>query len=216
MKIEELNQQPLILVMYHSGSSGEFFAHALSQSLNTVTHPEISWENHTRCKFGDFFGRSLNGGAEVINNDLVIERIKQFFRSAIKIKQYHIGLSHPYPTASIEFIKKYLPDIPIIEITVESNLSKKFKFYAANLKIPPETRRFIPKEFSEDLAWPSVYQSKRHLYVEWSDLILLDTKSSFEKIKNFLNIDGNSDKFLELINDYKERNADLLRYINEI
>ena len=221
MKIEDLSQQPLILIMYYSGSSGEFLAHALSQSLNTVTHPKIEWENQTRCKVGDYFGRSLNGGSEVINNDLVLERIDNFLKSAVDIKQYHIGLAHPYPAASTEFIKKYLSDVPIIEITVNRDISKKFKFYAANLKIPTEIRKIVTsKELlstqPETLTWTSVYQSNRHLYVEWSDLILLDSKSTFEKIKEFLNIDGDADKFLEMIDDYKERNTDLLRYINEI
>lgn len=213
MRIEDLNQQPIILIVYHSGSSGEFFAHALSQSLYTVTYPEVTWENQTRCKFGDFFGRSCNGGSETMDNELVLKRINLFFESAVEIKQHHIALAHP-TASSIDFIKQYLPDIPIIEISIIKELSKKFKFYAANSKIPAENRRNIPTSFQFD--WKPQHCAKKHLYIEWSDLILTDTANAFNKIKEFLNIDGDTDKFLQMVENYKTRNLDILKSINAI
>lgn len=217
MKIEDLNQLPLILIMYHSGSSGEFFAHALSQCLETVTHPAVTWENQSRCKFGDFFGRSLNGGSTVIDNNIMLDRIKLFFEDAVEVKQHHIGLSHPYPPSSIEFIKQYLSDIPVIEITITSEISRKFKFYAANAKIPASSRSYVPTtELLPSFQWPSVYQAHKQLSVEWADLIILDPAGEFNRIKQFLGITGNTDKFVSMIKDYRERNIDLLTYINTI
>jgi hypothetical protein len=58
--VEELNQQPAVILLYPSGASGEFIAGALSESLLGFAKTQIEFENINRVKYLDFLGRSLN------------------------------------------------------------------------------------------------------------------------------------------------------------
>lgn len=203
--LEEISQQPVVIVLYNSGASGEFLAYALSQTISQFKKPKSIWENQTRCKFDDYFGRSFTSGA--VTNDLILERVNLYWKKYLKSRgEWHLGLVHnEYEYLNI--LQNLGPDWPVIEITTISPQSQKFQYEARISKI---SQKFRPPQ-----TYCQKVYAKKHLQIEWSDLILTDTKNSYSKIINFLEGHGNIDRFEYLVNDYRTRNENLLKTLYE-
>ena len=210
--IEHLDSMPVVLLLYHAGSSGEFLAHAISQSMDSVTRAQAQWEKQTRCKYRDFLGRTLNclEPGFVIADDTVIEsRIQAFFQSAVDIRQQHIALMHPHPKM-IEFVQTRMPNSAVIEITCCTEESQKFKFLASRQKIQRNINQHA--QYSKT-PWPCVYTARNHLQVEWSNVFLHQPQMEFQRIATFLQTTGNSELFLDLLQDYIHRNQHIVNDI---
>ena len=211
MKVEELHLQPLIVIIYQTGNSGEFFAHALTESFDEITKTSVHWENKSRCKYSDYFGRSLTYNNGQVDHDYLISRTEEFLSTAKSLRKYHIGLAHPM-NSSVQFIKNYLYGLPIIEITRVEEISQKFAYQAKYAKVSPDLVIGSSQEWRYEMQRHTM-SPPNYLKVEWSDLILDNTEQIFQKIQNFLNITGNQQKFKELVEDYKHRNHDLLERV---
>lgn len=208
--INNFNTQPVVLILYQPGSSGEFFAHALTDSISDISKTLSTWENQTRVKYSDYFGRSLNSGDSVIDPDTVISRINLFFnqRTAI-INKYHIGIMHPN-AASVGFVTEYFAHCPVIEITRTSELSQKFGTNASRNKIEKTAIRKTAVHKT-----PVTYHADRHLKVEWEDLMLNNPSGVFAQVLEFLQVTGNTDKFISMVQDYLQRNQSIINQLNE-
>ena len=208
--INTFNTQPVVLIMYRPGSSGEFVAHALTESIPEITKTLSTWENQTRVKYSDYFGRSLNSGDSAIDPAVVVQRINLFFnqRSAI-INKYHIGIMHPN-AASVGFVSKYFAHCPVIEITRTSEISQKFGTTASQSKIE---KTAIRPASAQNL--PVEYHAQHHLKIEWEDLMLNKTSSMFAQILEFLQVSGDDTTFTNSVQDYLHRNKSIIDQLNE-
>lgn len=206
---EELVDQPVVVVLYDAGASGEFVAHALSQSIEEFAKTGMIWENEDRCKFKDFFGRSLNNGQ--IIDDLLISRINLYFENIVAPGQWHMGMAHGQPEY-LDFLQKYGLNWPVIELTTLHPVSKKFQLLARNKKLPGLEHAVPKKNFtSRDLG----FKVPKHLQIEWRDLLLSDTKNTYSEITGFLGAHGDPDLFQTLIDDYVNKNQELIQRSHE-
>jgi len=208
--IEQISSQPVVVLLYESGASGEFLGHAITSTVNEFTKTNAVWENNIRCKFDDYFGRTLTFGP--ITEDLLLPRINLFLESAKLPGSCHLALSHFRPH-QLDFLKTHGDTWPVIEITTLNPISKRFQTLSKNSKIEEKYQQNISGKnprlnfTAEDLG----FRPKLHLPIEWSDIILTNTKSSYLKITEFLNCTGNADLFLHLVEDYKVRNQSLIK-----
>ena len=208
--ISQLNNIPLIFVLYYAGSSGEFFSDALTQCFDHIHRPGAQWENHNRVKFQDFFGRSFNEGKDLVSDNIIINRVNDYFRDNDIGDKTCVAMVHPLDNV-LNYIDQYFPHVPIIEITTHLELSRRFRFVARNNKIestslfPMETRRIF-----ETMPTNHGRRFKKHLKIEWSNLIIDLSETVFEDIQQFFNQSGQKDVFLELIRDYRTRNQNLI------
>jgi hypothetical protein len=92
-------------------------------------------------------------------------------------------------------------------------LSKKFTALAAYNKITHKT--FESNKFPLMIPGHSGESFERHLQIEWEDLIMTNTKSVFQEISNFIGHTGDVAAFCSCIEDYRNRNLDLINQANE-
>jgi hypothetical protein len=207
--MQELAHHSVVVVLYNSGASGEFVAHALSESIEEFSKTVMIWENKNRCKFQDFFGRSLNNGQIV--EDLLIKRINLYFENIVTPGPWHMGIAHGQPEY-IDFLQKYGHNWPVIEITTLHPVSKKFQHLARNEKLS-DLKTLIPKKNFTCLDMG--FKVPNHLQIEWNDLLLADTKNTYNKIIEFLGAHGNPSRFQTMVDDYINKNQDLIKGAHE-
>jgi hypothetical protein len=217
--VEDLNQLPILLLLYPSGSSGEFLAYALSESFPAITDADQHWENHSRCKYTDLFNRQLNSGLREINNNDVVAGVNSFL-SKNDLSEIHVGLLHP-KKPSVDFVKKYLPHAPIIEIVTHQLKSKKFRHTASFGKIPHYNDSDVERYNKEwdthyGLYNQCHYNGERHLRIEWEDILLTRVSEMFNLIEQFVGKRGDIDKFKSMIDDYLLRNQEIFKLIENI
>lgn len=210
--IKELDSQPVVILLYDAGASGEFVAHALSETIDQFSKTPAVWENQSRCKFGDYFGRTLTCGP--IISELLLQRINLYYENLTELKEWHLGLAH-CQSIYWNFILKYGSAWPVIEITTNLPTSQKFQCLARDSKIPQE---FLSQPGLATAIRPDIKQlacKKKYLTVEWSELIMTDTKHCYSKILEFLGANGHADSFVDMVQDYKLRNQHLIKELDE-
>jgi hypothetical protein len=205
--IEEINNYPAVILMYPSGASGEFIAQALSDSIDSFAKTSSHWENNSRVIYSDFLGRSLNSGDLVIDLDKVISRANWFLE--LSTPGMAVILAHSEVTTK-NFIPKYLPNLPVVEIVVHCPKSKLFRKLAANAKIPRLNKKY---DYDSDPA-ESSYHATKHIRIEWEDIILTNSQLEFKKITEFLNVIGDPNNFVQLVTDYRQRNQEIINLLN--
>ena len=215
-EVKDLSLQPINILMYVAGSSGEFLAWALSKCLTGFSYNDQAWENNSRVKYLDVLKRSLNGGNPEIDPQTVVRRYNEY-QSESHPGTQHIAMAHPSEVV-IDFIKQYLPTAPVLEITLNSQISKEFALKSVQEKINntdyinsgqaarPQGLELSMIKFENDYR-PRRYQSQKHLCIEWEDIIINDTLQQFTSIQEFFGTGGDATKFVSMITDYKSRQS---------
>ena len=201
------------ILLYQSGLSGEFLGWLLSECLTDFSVGENYWEDNGRYKYVDALGRTLMGGGPIVSQSKLNERIQNYQHNQTGDGTRHIVLAHPDPIY-VDFLRVHLSNAPVVEIVSRNYSSQIFQFLARNSKITAtDLADSIHNHNREPLSIKehfSRYSAKKHLEIEWSDLILNNTKQSVKSIAEFLNSDINLSKFSAMLNDYKQRNRDLI------
>jgi len=225
--VENLKCYPLVILMYRTGSSGEFIAGALTQSIPAFTKTQEEWIGTGRKNFADALGKTLNGGWQHIVNEDVVERFNWYLKDNPSQQHLlHLALSH-LDQSSLDFIQQYLNHAPIIEITTHNPISIKFKnlarkkvsyenyITAGDKAMFGQTKEQYEQTLNSTLSPNSVssYRAHQHIYVEWENLMMSDTEKSFDYICNFLNCSGSVDCFKSLVKKYIDRNRYILDQI---
>lgn len=207
--INDLNKLPILILLYTTGTSGEFIAHAITKSFPGITPTKQQWENVTRCKYFDLFDRTLTSDIDrPINADKVVDGVNLYLDENDPDRTMHLGLVHP-KKFTLEFIQQYIPDVPIIEIVTEQMPSKVFRFLSQS-KV--SARAPDAPYFKHGT---SGYQGARHLRLEWNDLLIENVDQSFNKIENFIQLNGSVNEFKFHVNDYLQRNADTIKRLHD-
>jgi hypothetical protein len=219
--ITELENYSTVILLYYTGSSGEFVASALSQCINEFASPSSAWLGKNRVTFADALGKTLNGGWHTIQVDDAVRRFNEYMESKSS-SDTHLILAHP-DNASINFIKKYLNFVPVIEITTQRQLSRKFRELAQSKVSYSDFVNGGDNQLFDNLSkeqyitktstihnTPKHYRATRHLCVEWEKLLVTDVESTFNSIINFLNCTGSNEQFKKLAKEYLDRNQDIL------
>jgi len=207
--LDDLNHLPALLVTYESGSSGEFFGSALCQSFDVFAKQSASWVGENRVLLQDFFGKRLASG------DLKIDSHELLNEVNYQLNQYpdtvrHIGLVHPRPQSSIDFVNQYMPNTPMIQIVCYKTLSKKFRTMAADAKLRPgQGISSFCFTLPNEMAWADQFVNPV-LKVEWGSLFLTNTESEFQRIANFVGHPGDIAVFRALLQEYLDKNKSLL------
>jgi hypothetical protein len=226
--VDDLKQYSLVLVLYSTGASGEFVASALSQSMPAFAKTHEQWISKNRKTFADALGKTLNGGWHCIDNKHVVRRFNSYLeQSNTQSDSKHLILAHP-DLASLEFIQSYLNHAPTIEIVTKNVASIKFRNISRN-KVNYEdyvaggnnqhNNPLTPeqyKSFQNDLTLnPKTinYRAQQHLCVEWQDLMITDTAKTFNAVCEFLDCEGSVEIFKTLVEEYLDRNQDILNQI---
>ena len=204
--VAELNSQPAVILLYPSGASGEFIAQALSESIPAFAKTEAHWENTSRVIYSDFLGRSLNSGDKIIDPEKTVARANSYLETATT--GHKIILAHPH-TATGKFITEYLPDIPIVEVTIFNDRSRRFSKAAAENKIPAVAVAGQTINYDTRPAVSSL-RTRFQLYVEWENLLLTHSEYEFNRITEFLSVTGDSEHFKQMVKEYLERNRELI------
>jgi hypothetical protein len=208
--INDLNKLPMCVLLYTTGTSGEFIAHALTESVTGITKTRQHWENVTRCKYFDLFDRTLTSDIDQpIDTNKVVSGVNLYLDENDPNDTVHLGLIHP-KKFTLEFIQQYIPDVPIIEIVTEKMPSKLFRFLSQN-KVGIEISN-SPYFKHNNCGYHGPY----HLRVEWDDLLIDNVDQSFKKIINFIQLDGSVNKFKLLVADYLERNSNTIDKIRNL
>lgn len=209
--VKDLSGEPVVILLYNAGASGEFIAHALCETIDQFSKTPAHWENQSRCKFGDYFGRTLTYGP--IINDVLLQRINLYYENLTDLKAWHLGLSHR-ESAYLDFILEHGSTWPVIDIITNTPTSQKFQTMARNSKI---SQGFLNQPRLAGAIKPDTKQlaRKKYLAVEWSELIVTDTKHCYSKIVEFLGGNGHVDGFVDMVQDYKMRNQDLIKELDE-
>jgi len=208
--LEELDSQPAFIILYPSGLSGEFLASALTDSIDSIAKPRVEHKETGRTVYREFFNHALKNDYRIrINTDELIYRVnvaKNLFKG-----DHYVILAHPND-ASIEFIDQYLNNRPLIEITMNNPISRKFAAKAAVAKIQSGV------SLEGYLFRPPVtnYRHTRHLQIEWADLILDRPGEIFDVIQHFVGLSGDRAQFEQAVMAYRERNQDLIKEAHEI
>ena len=207
--IKEISNHPVVILLYKAGSSGEFLSYALTQSINQFTKMKTLWENNNRCVVQDYFGRTLLFGP--ITEDILLPRINLFFEMAKSKGARHMGLSHHNPH-QIDFIKNYGATWPVIEITALQPISIKFQQLAKASKIPKEYQLSpFNKNVKITTALDMGFNPGHHLQIEWSELFLTDIRTTYFKILKFLDCTGDVDYFVDMVDNYVNKNQNLIQ-----
>jgi len=216
--IEQLAQLPIVILMYPAGASGEFIAWALSESITGITKTTAHWENHSRCKYSDALGRSLNGGNDPVLEHKVIERF-EIYQNNTTLAQTHLALAHPDP-ATLNFIQQHFSNLAMIEIQTNSSRSKKFRYFGSEQKITKAdvensgTVRPWYARYHYLLEDPPMdYTASQHLKIEWEDLMLAHPAETLVSIARFVNSDYNATVFENMVAEYLQRNQQILAKI---
>jgi hypothetical protein len=118
-----------------------------------------------------------------------------------------IALAHPHKIGD-GYIAEHFPDAPVVEITTTDRVSQKFRDLSSWKKIGIKIHNaYMHKECPRKFA--------RHLQVNWSDLILNNTAKEYERILTFVDATGNVDAFVSAVQDYCDRNQELIAQANE-
>jgi len=207
--IKEISNHPIVILLYQAGSSGEFLSYALTQSISQFTKMKTLWENDNRCIVQDYFGRTLLFGP--ITEDILLPRINLFFEMAKSKGVRHMGLSHHNPH-QLDFIKNYGATWPVIEITTLQPISIKFRQLAGTSKIPKEYQLSpINKNGEITTVLDMGFTPDHHLQIEWSELFLTNIRTTYFKILKFLDCTGDVDYFVDIVNDYVNKNQNLIQ-----
>ena len=226
--LDDLKNYSLVIVLYSTGASGEFLASALTQSIPAFAKTCDQWISKNRKTFADALGKTLNGGWHHINNQDVVQRFNSYLeQSNSESDSKHLILSHP-DRASLEFIQKYLCHVPTIEIVTKNLVSIKFRNISRN-KV--SYKDYITggnnqhnnaldleqyKSFQNDSTVDPKhvdYCAQQHLKVEWEHLMITDTEKTFDEICEFLNCKGSIKIFRTMVEEYLDRNQDILNQI---
>lgn len=202
-KVNDLENYPAAIIVYPSGASGEFIAWALGKSIPQIAKVDAKWEDDNRVIYMDFLGRNLNSGLEQLDNQKIIDHANNFILRTSG--NFYLIIAHP-TESSLNFIQQYLPKLPLIEITLLDPYSMEFSKRAAVGKIHKGTTNNTYKDRQGAMS----YCAQQHLRVEWKDIILSNTIQEFDRITNFLGLEGSADNFVELVNDYVKRNQEYL------
>lgn len=209
--IKDLNQLstlPALIILYPEGSSGEFLAHALTESLATITETHQHWENENRCKYFDLFDRTLTSSTRILFEDAVLAGINSYLEKNNPNGHLSIGLVHPAYNC-IKFLEKYAKDTPTIEIVTHKPQSKQFRYTAAYNKIGgPGFDSSYYLNYDD-----SGYTANNHLKLEWSDIFLDSTELALENIKKFVRRTGSVDQFKNMVANYLHRNSEIVEQI---
>lgn len=226
--VDDLKQYSLVLVLYSTGASGEFIASALTQSIPEFARTREQWISHNRKTFADALGKTLNGGWHDINNQDVVQRFNLYLSQINDTPTAkHLTLAHPDP-ASLEFIQNYLSHVPTVEIVTNNPVSIKFRNISRgkvsyddyvtggdnqhNQALTLEQYKSFQND--QTLNPRSIdYRAQQHLDVEWQDLMLTDTTKTFNAICEFLNSEGSVKIFKNMVEEYLDRNQDILDQI---
>jgi hypothetical protein len=216
--IEMVKALPSVIILYPAGASGEFMAYALTNCVKGTTPTQVHWEDGNRCKYFDLYDRCLNSGFDFITTDMVTESVDRFSQLLDRNINNTIsfGLAHPR-NSSLAFISQYLPNIPIIQIVINNMKSKMFITAAAQHKIHKNGIISV-----EDCKRATKYCNTNQYYgpnpiirIEWEDMLLTNTRETFVAIEEFLNVTGDVTKFQELVDDYLEKNNNILSILDE-
>lgn len=221
LTIDHVARQPIVILVYFAGSSGEFLAWALTESISGITKTSAHWEDNGRCKYSDALGRSLNGGNDPVLADRVVERFKLYCENNTLDKK-HLALAHP-DAASIDFISCHLGSLDMIEITMNSETSRQFRYIAAATKITPQDIEnsgilrpwwSLEKCFSNDLVSNKInYSAPNHLKIEWEDIMLRDTTRSLDSIAQFVGGRADHTVYRSMLAEYLQRNQEIFKKI---
>lgn len=209
--IQQLSEIPTVFVLYYAGSSGEFLSLALSQCFAQMAKGWHHWENTSRVKFQDIYGRSFNSGdTSFLDTDLLLYRASTYLESHQDPGLIHIGMAHP-DHGVLSFIYQHFANHPVIEITTHQPSGLQFRASAVKSKITHLSR--------PEIAWHKLphqhrVKFKKHLQIEWQDLVF-DAATVFDCIENFLNLQGDKEKFCSMVQQYKQCNKELLDALNE-
>jgi hypothetical protein len=208
--LEELDSQPAFIILYPSGLSGEFLASALTDSIDSIAKPTVEHKETGRTVYREFFNHALKNDSRIcINTDELIYRVN-VARNLFKGDHYVI-LAHPNDM-SIKFINQYLNNRPLIEITMNNLISRKFAAKAAIAKI----QSGVPLEGYLSRQPVANYQHFRHLQIEWTDLILDRPGEIFDVVQHFVGLSGDRARFEQAVMAYRKRNQDLIKEAHEI
>jgi hypothetical protein len=210
--LQQIAQDPVTVLLYKSGASGEFIGYALTQTIAEFTKTTMTWEDHNRCKFQDYLGRTLTNGD--ITEDLLCDRVNFYFDSACSIGTKHLALSHFRPE-QLEFLKNHVAHWPVIEITTLHPVSERFQRLARSHKIHKQPHyQDTPLKINVTAAEHG-FRPRRHLQVEWFDLVLSNCNKTYKSIVEFVEGTGDCRQFETMISDYVQRNQDLIKEAHE-
>jgi hypothetical protein len=201
--LQQLVDQPVVVVLYRSGSSGEFVSWALSQTIQQFCKASMNWATSNRCIFEDFFQRSLHCGP--VTDEVIIPRVNHYLEKFGSGGSWYMGMSHQRPE-HLDFLSQWATQWPIIEITTGQQVSKKFQNLARHQKLNSQQKD--PRSMCQ-ITFP------RHLRVEWTDLLLDDVENAYRKIVDFLGAQGDFEQFRLLLDDYLNKNQSLIQQAHE-
>jgi hypothetical protein len=211
--LEDLNDQSAFIILYRPGSSGEFLASALAESIDDITPPPTETKDNGSTIYREFFGHELKNKNNILNSTELIYRANVAL-NAFKSNHYIILVHPKYFT--LKFLTDYLNKRPLIEIVMNNQVSRKFAESSVLIKIRNKLPAAQQKPVNYQQSIFSDYRHPLHLQIEWSDLILDRTSESFDLIQNFLGLTGNKEKFENCVAEYQERNRELIKQAYEI
>lgn len=211
-RLDQIEELPIIVVFYRSGSSGEFLSYAIGKTFDGMTQTRQFWENNNRCKYFDVFDRNLNSGFSTIDPLEVVTGVNRYLEKNNPVDSTHVATAHDNP-ATCEFLHRYLPDVPVIEMVVNNPLSKKFMVLAAQSKITHQKIHVVERPLS--LKADSGQKFKNHLQIEWEDFVITRPELVFQEIAEFIGHTGNVEAFCSCVEDYRNRNLELIARANE-
>lgn len=201
--VSDLEKYKAAIIVYPSGASGEFLAWALGQCIPQIASVDAHWEDNNRIIYMDFLGRNLNSGFDELDHQQIVDFANSFISNSNG--DFYLIIAHP-TDSTMEFIQQHLPAFPLIEITVLDPYSMAFSKRAAVGKIHKGKTTNTYKDRPGEIS----YRATQHLQVEWKDMILSNPAHEFKRITNFLGLDGSAERFVELVNDYVNRNQEYL------
>lgn len=206
--LEDIKKYNIVFVLYPSGGSGEFLASALSTTVDNMAQPKFDWEAGNRMKFNDCLGRSLNASPDEPPEQLVVDRFNiHLMNTDTSDNRMSIALAHVHHLG-VRYTLEHFSHAPIIEVTTNDRVSQKFRGLASWKKIGVKIyNAFMHKDCQQDYP--------RHLKVNWSDLFLTNTAHEYQRILDFLNATGNTEAFVDAVQEYCQRNEDLITQAHE-
>lgn len=226
--LDDLKQYKLSILLYATGASGEFIAGALTKSIPKFSRYHDQWISKNRKSFGDALGKTLNGGWNNIDPSEVIQRFNFYLTQTNSgTESLHMALAHP-DLASLDFMRQYLAHVPVIEITTTTYTSIKFRNHSRlkvsyedymiggdNAKNPMSREKYLRWQNDSSLDAKKVdYHCDQHLQIEWQDLLITNTAKKYEEICNFLQCEGSVSEFKQDVEEYLDRNQDILDQIH--
>lgn len=211
--IHQLDELPVVLLAYESGSSGEFLAAALSKSFDGFYRARIEWENDWRCLFQDAFGRALSRGDHEIDVGFMLRKFNHVLMDLDHQDQRFMVTMHPRPSASVDFVRQNLASRPMIKITCRERLSKQFRKLSCFYKLGSGDHDIVHRlDLEDEQGWVDRLTNPG-IEVEWRDIILDHPAREFERVQRLLGQTGDWDVFYAMLEDYLARNQKILQEI---